>query len=188
MATTSRRASGIPQPITPAGSRTPSRLGAMQAQYQQRLTSERQNKHSTLSLGRHDAPESPQPPASTGRTSDYPSPRRAAPASPGSSSTGSAGSVMSSLSASLSMNSSLGPGKVRAMFQARRQGGNSAQGSPVGWDKSYPLEPIQKGTPPEERNRINDEMRRREGELLNKIKGSTKEPAGLQARAPRRDP
>ena len=176
---------------------------------------------------------------------------------------------MSSLSASLSMNSSLGPGKVRAMFQARRMGHNSAQNSPVGWDKSYPLEPIGKDSPPtggrqkrtpparsgasrraersppqqtvsrgkgkgkseprggaplrrvkshgsieapqqrraakpparsssvgrtkkkpprrqEDRNRINDVMRRREGELLNKIKDSTQKPAGLKARAPRR--
>ena len=174
---------------------------------------------------------------------------------------------MSSLSASLSMNSSLGPGKVRAMFQARRMGhSTSAQNSPVGWDKSYPLEPISKGSPPaagrqkrtpparsgagrraapsapqqtvsrtngrggargaplrrtkshgaidapkqkretkpaarsssvgrakkkpprrqEERNRINDELRRREGELLDKIKDTPEKPAGLRARAPRR--
>lgn len=176
------------------------------------------------------------------------------------------------------MNSSLGPGKVRAMFQARRQGGASAQGSPVGWDKSYPLEPINKGTPPrkngssankrtppgkstppkksgarrpppqpmvsgrrqkqpprgpggagqlrrakshsslspphktgapqrsgkpvrsrsvnerrrkpshrdEERNRINDEMRRREGEMLSKARGNTQKPAALKEREPRR--
>ena len=208
---------------------------------------------------RQAALESPSPPRTAESTSDF--------AGRSADSAGSQRSQMSSLSASLSMNSSLGPGKVRAMFQARRMGhSTSAQNSPVGWDKSYPLEPIGKDSPPaggrqkrtpparsgagrradrsppqqtvsrgkgkgqtkgaplrrakshgsletpqqrraakpaarsssvgrtkkkpprrqEDRNRINDVMRRREGELLDKIKDSAQQPAGLKARGPRR--
>lgn len=49
-----------------------------------------------------------------------------------------------SLSASLGLGNSFGQGKVRAMFQARRTTASSSSlhSSPVGWDKSYPLNPI----------------------------------------------
>ncbi|XP_043241087.1 serine/arginine repetitive matrix protein 2-like isoform X2 [Amphibalanus amphitrite] len=279
MATVSRRTSGIPQPVA---SRGPSRLSAKQRSTSQpRRQTERApspgssspepaetsasaavGETSEYSGHQQAAPESPSPPTTAGSTSSSPERHSAAPRSPGAESACSQRSQMSSLSASLSMNSSLGPGKVRAMFQARRMGGTSAQNSPVGWDKSYPLEPISKSSPPtggrqkrtpparsgagkradrsppqqqtvsrtkgrgaplrrtksqgaieapqkratkpaarsssvgrakkkpprrqEDRNRINDELRRREGELLDKIKDTTKEPAGLKARAPRR--
>jgi len=59
---------------------------------------------------------------------------------------GSAGSSSSSVS---STSSSLGAGKVRQLFQERRHtrsyaNGNKAGGSgPTGWDRSYPLEPLE---------------------------------------------
>ena len=56
---------------------------------------------------------------------------------------GSAGSSSSSVS---STSSSLGAGKVRQLFQERRQqnGVKTAAGSgPTGWDRSYPLEPLE---------------------------------------------
>lgn len=63
---------------------------------------------------------------------------------------GSAGSSSSSVS---STSSSLGAGKVRQLFQDRRQqtrsytNGNKAGGSgPTGWDRSYPLEPLESTT------------------------------------------
>ena len=56
---------------------------------------------------------------------------------------GSAGSSSSSVS---STSSSLGAGKVRQLFQERRQhnrpNGNKAGGT-TGWDRSYPLEPLE---------------------------------------------
>jgi hypothetical protein len=54
---------------------------------------------------------------------------------------GSAGSSSSSVS---STSSSVGAGKVRQLFQERRhQNGSRAGGSgPTGWDRSYPLEPL----------------------------------------------
>ena len=53
-------------------------------------------------------------------------------------------SSASSLSSSLSsLNSSgAGQGRVRKMFEERRNGYNNHHSSPVGWDKSYPLEPV----------------------------------------------
>jgi hypothetical protein len=58
---------------------------------------------------------------------------------------GSAGSSSSSVS---STSSSLGAGKVRQLFQERRyQNGTKAGGSgPTGWDRSYPLEPLESMT------------------------------------------
>ncbi|XP_043227130.1 serine/arginine repetitive matrix protein 1-like isoform X2 [Amphibalanus amphitrite] len=165
MATVSRRTSGIPQPVA---SRGPSRLSAKQRSTSQpRRQTERApspgssspepaetsasaavGETSEYSGHQQAAPESPSPPTTAGSTSSSPERHSAAPRSPGAESACSQRSQMSSLSASLSMNSSLGPGKVRAMFQARRMGGTSAQNSPVGWDKSYPLEPISKSSPP----------------------------------------
>lgn len=57
----------------------------------------------------------------------------------------SAGSSSSSVS---STSSSLGAGKVRQLFQERRyQNGTKAAGSgPTGWDRSYPLEPLESTT------------------------------------------
>lgn len=59
--------------------------------------------------------------------------------------TKSSGSTLSSSLASLSsLNSSMGgPGRVRQMFQERRSNGYGT--SPVGRDKSYPLEPVRSG-------------------------------------------
>lgn len=59
---------------------------------------------------------------------------------------GSAGSSSSSVS---STSSTLGAGKVRQLFQERRQqnGVKTAVGSgPTGWDRSYPLEPLESTT------------------------------------------
>jgi hypothetical protein len=54
---------------------------------------------------------------------------------------GSAGSTSSSVS---SNSSTLGAGKVRQLFQERRQhnGVKTAGSGPTGWDRSYPLEPL----------------------------------------------
>jgi len=55
---------------------------------------------------------------------------------------GSAGSSSSSVS---SNSSTLGAGKVRQLFQERRQqnGVKTAGSGPTGWDRSYPLEPLE---------------------------------------------
>ena len=55
---------------------------------------------------------------------------------------GSAGSSSSSVS---STSSTLGAGKVRQLFQERRQhnGPKTAGSGPTGWDRSYPLEPLE---------------------------------------------
>jgi len=55
---------------------------------------------------------------------------------------GSAGSSSSSVS---SNSSTLGAGKVRQLFQERRQqnGVKAAGSAPTGWDRSYPLEPLE---------------------------------------------
>jgi len=58
---------------------------------------------------------------------------------------GSAGSSSSSVSSS---SSTLGAGKVRQLFQERRQqnGVKTAASGPTGWDRSYPLEPLEGAT------------------------------------------
>lgn len=73
---------------------------------------------------------------------------------------GSAGSV-SSVSSSLSSVSSGGGGKVRQMFEERRNQGHhqsptksmrGTKGTSTGWDRSYPLEPIDTNTKIRSRN------------------------------------
>ncbi|KAJ4432876.1 hypothetical protein ANN_21515 [Periplaneta americana] len=63
---------------------------------------------------------------------------------------GSAGSSSSSVS---STSSSLGAGKVRQLFQERRHqtrsytnGNKTGAAAPTGWDRSYPLEPLENST------------------------------------------
>ncbi|KAF0306983.1 hypothetical protein FJT64_021592 [Amphibalanus amphitrite] len=107
-AVTQPRASGIPQPVSKA--RGTSRLAAMQpVAARGRVTNG--STAATVSTG-----------------------GRAAPMGSAASSTAGSG------------------GKVRAMFQSRRAGtaastGSAHQTSPIGWDKSYPLEPIKKSAP-----------------------------------------
>ncbi|XP_037072574.1 actin cytoskeleton-regulatory complex protein pan-1-like isoform X2 [Pollicipes pollicipes] len=156
MAAVSQRASGIPQPVSKT--RGPSRLASMQSQFQQREAADRQKKLAELAPVRATPSETARPAAAPGRTQTELGHRGAAPpavdkARQASSVNrgkvnGSVGSSVGPVSAGArgAPSSSGSGGKVRAMFQTRRAG-TAAQTSPVGWDRSYPLDPIKKTAP-----------------------------------------
>ena len=135
---------------------------SFQSQFQQREAAERQKRLAQLAPVRAAPPETARPAAVTERTVAAPVSRAAAPprqlaaargrvTNGGGAATVSAGGRAASTGSAASSTAS-GGGKVRAMFQTRRTGtaASSApaqQTSPIGWDKSYPLDPIKKSAP-----------------------------------------
>ena len=138
---------------------TPASL-PFQSQFQQREAAERQKRLAQLAPVRSAPTETARPPAVTERTTAEPVSRAAAPprqpaaargrVTNGGAATVSAGGRAAPTGSAASSASS--GGKVRAMFQTRRAGtaassAGAQQTSPIGWDKSYPLDPIKKSAP-----------------------------------------